>query len=313
MIAGLSLSIRVLVNAAICFGLFLLNAGFLFAATPIAEHVVIIGVDGLGGHGVRNARTPNLDELRKSGAYTLDARAVMPSSSSPNWASMIMGAPPEHHGVTSNDWMPDKFDLAPKAVGPGGIFPTIFGVVREQRPQFNIAVFHDWKDFGRLLETNAPNSSKHVKDMIETTEVAIKYWDANKPNFLFVHFDGVDHAGHAFGWKSPQYYKAVELADSLIGAILAAIEKTGLTSKTIVLVTADHGGLGKKHGGDSPDELLIPWILKGPGVQEGKELKIVVSTFDTAPTIAHAFGVKAPDCWIGKPVLEAFKQSGAPR
>ena len=313
MIEALSLPVRTLVRVVLCFISFLLGAGVLLAAAPVAEHVVIIGVDGLGSHGFRNARTPNLDGLRKSAAYTLNARAVMPSSSSPNWASMIMGAPPEHHGVTSNDWMPDKFDVAPKAVGPGGIFPTIFGVVREQRPQFNIAVFHDWKDFGRLLETNAPNTLKHVKDMIETTEAAIKYWDANKPNFLFVHFDGVDHAGHAFGWKSPQYYKAVELADSLIGAILAAIEGTGLASKTIVLVTADHGGLGKKHGGDSMDELLIPWILKGPGVQEGKELKTVVNTFDTAPTIAHAFGVKAPDCWIGKPVLEAFKQSGAPR
>jgi len=37
-----------------------------------------------------------------------------------------------------------------------------------ERPDAVIAVFHDWKDFGRLLETNAPNVLKHVKDVIET-------------------------------------------------------------------------------------------------------------------------------------------------
>jgi phosphopentomutase len=76
-------------------------------------------------------------------------------------------------------------------------------------------------------------------------------------------------------------------------------------------VTADHGGKGKKHGGNSMDELLIPWILKGPGVREDTELKTRIDTFDTAPTIAHIFGLKTPTCWIGKPVLDAFKGSSA--
>jgi predicted AlkP superfamily pyrophosphatase or phosphodiesterase len=275
-------------------------------ALPGVEHVVVIGVDGLNPNGIRQADTPNLDQLVKTGAHTFRARAVMPTSSSPNWASMIMGAGPDHHGVTSNDWQPYKFDLAPKVIGPGGIFPTVFGVMRGQRPEAVIAVFHDWKDFGRLLETNAPNVLKHVKDAIETTQAATEYLKQKKPNFLFIHFDGVDHSGHAFGWTSPQYYKTVELTDSLIGAVLDALSEAGLTEKTIVLVTADHGGKGKKHGGDSLEEVEVPWILKGPGVAPGREIAATVNTFDTAPTIAYIFGLKTPDCWIGKPVREAF-------
>ena len=136
-----------------------------------------------------------------------------------------------------------------------------------------------------------------------------EYLKQKKPNFLFIHFDGVDHSGHAFGWTSPLYYKTVELTDSLIGAVLDAIEEAGLTEKTIVLVTADHGGKGKKHGGDSLEEVEIPWILKGPGVAPGREIKTDVNTFDTAPTIAYIFGLKTPDCWIGQPVREAFVES----
>ena len=278
-------------------------------AAPVA-HVVVIGVDGLGSAGVRNAEAPKLRELMKAGAWTLKARAVMPSSSSPNWASMIMGAGPDVHGVTSNDWMPDKFDVKPATVGSGGIFPTIFGVVREQRPEAAIAVFHDWKDFGRLLETNAPNKLQHVKDAIETTEAAIKNFKAMKPDFLFIHFDGVDHAGHAFGWTSPQYLKAVELTDSLISGILDAIAESGLKDNTVVLITADHGGKGKKHGGASPEELEIPWLLSGPGVAAGREIQSVVNTYDTAPTLALLLGVKPPACWIGRPVSEAFAETG---
>ncbi|MBK7999459.1 MAG: alkaline phosphatase [Verrucomicrobia bacterium] len=286
----------------------------LHAATGLSRvnHVVVIGVDGLGSEGVRRVNPPNLARLRREGASTLNARAVMPTSSSPNWASMIMGAGPEFHGVTSNDWQPWKFDRAPTTVGSGGIFPTIFGALREQRTNAVIGVFHDWKDFGRLLETNSPNVLKHVKDAIETADTAIKYLRQNKPHFLFIHFDGVDHAGHAFGWTSVQYDKAVELTDSLIGAILDTFENSGLTEKTIVLVTADHGGKGMKHGGPSNEELEIPWIIKGPGVRSGLEIHSAVNTFDTAPTLAHVFGIKAPECWVGKPVLEAFADVAKP-
>jgi len=222
---------------------------------------------------------------------------------------MIMGAGPEQHGVTSNDWMPDKYDVAPVAVGSGGIFPTIFGVMREQRPKSVIAVFHDWDGFGRLLETNTPNKLLHVKDAIETTDKAIKYFKENQPNFLFLHFDGVDHAGHGFGWRSEQYYREVEMIDSLIGAIVATVAESRLMDKTVFLVTADHGGNGTHHGGPSREELEIPWIIGGPGIVPGKKLKGTVNTFDTAPTIAYVFGLTPPKCWIGKPVLEAFKSS----
>src|SRR5437773_3920497 len=98
--------------------------------------------------------------LMREGAWTFHARGVMPTSSSPNWASMIMGAGPEQHGITSNDWQPDKFDIPPIATGSGGIFPTIFGVLREQQPEAVMGVFHDWDGFGRLFERKAINMIK---------------------------------------------------------------------------------------------------------------------------------------------------------
>jgi hypothetical protein len=61
----------------------------------------------------------------KVGASILHSRAVMPTVSSPNWASMIMEARPEQHAITTNDWELNKFEIRPTAVGSEGTFPTI--------------------------------------------------------------------------------------------------------------------------------------------------------------------------------------------
>ena len=124
---------------------------------------------------------------------------------------------------------------------------------------------------------------------------------------LFIHFDDVDHAGHTFGWKSAEYYQAVAQIDGLIGDILNALGDVGIREKTVVLMTADHGGKGKSHGGFTMDELEIPWIISGPGIRRGHEIKAPLNTYDTAATIARIFKLKPPEGWIAQPVREAFQ------
>ena len=73
-------------------------------------------------------------------------------------------------------------------------------------------------------------------------------------------------------------------------------------------MSADHGGVGKTHGGLSTAELEIPWIAAGGGIAKGRELKGPVTTIDTAPTMAYLLGIAAPPAWIGRPVREALAQ-----
>lgn len=280
---------------------------------PIAKHVVVIGVDGLSPQGIHLADTPNIDLLAKRGSHTWHARAVMPTSSSPNWKSIISGAGPEQHGVTSNKWQLDNFTIDPTARGPDGLFPTIFSVLRMQRPDANIALFHDWRGLARLIETEAcdivvnPPGDKHTSEAaFATAAAAIEYFIAHKPTFTFIHLDHVDHAGHQKTWLSEPYLFAVRETDQLLGQIVAAIEKADVTDQTIILLTSDHGGLGTKHGGESMIELEIPWIIAGPGVKKDHQITAPVNTYDTAATLAKALGVKPPQVWIAKPVTDAF-------
>lgn len=293
-----------------CFHFAILIPSLLFfrASAQVAgvEHVIIIGVDGMAPFGIAAADTPVMDALMKRGAYTMHARAVMPTSSSPNWASLIMGAGPEQHGVTSNEWQPNKHDIEPVAKGPGGIFPTIFSVLREQRPAAHIGVIHHWDGFGRLLERGTVNFIENPKTEDITAQHAADYIRKHKPTFLFVHLDHVDHTGHEIGWRTPEYNAAVAKADALIGQIIGALDASGISDKTVVLITADHGGKNKGHGGNTMDELEIPWIIAGPGVAQGKEISTPVDTYQTAATVAYVLGLKPPSAWIARPVLDAF-------
>ena len=277
------------------------------------EHVLVIGVDGMSPDGIQQAHTPHLDRLRTEGAYTYQARAVLPTSSSPNWASMIMGAGPEQHGITSNAWARDDFTLPTNAGDEKGFFPTIFTLLHDQRPEAEVGAIYHWKDFGRLFDSTHVTYNQAPASEEETAAVAAQYIKEKKPTFCFVHLDHVDGAGHSKGHGSPTYYEAVSKADSLIGELLMAVEEAGMEESTLIIVTADHGGLGFGHGGESPEEMLIPFILWGKSIKKAYSIASTVNTYDNAVTAAFALQLEIPLAWIGRPVKEAFQGSPVPK
>jgi len=66
--------------------------------------VFLLGVSGLSSTVLQSARTPNIDWLRRNGAWTFEARSQTPSNSMSNWASVLTGTAPAYHGVFDEDW-----------------------------------------------------------------------------------------------------------------------------------------------------------------------------------------------------------------
>jgi arylsulfatase A-like enzyme len=89
---------------------------------------------------------------------------------------------------------------------------------------------------------------------------------------------------------------------------MSELRDAGLLSSTAILISADHGGVGKSHGGSTMTEVEIHWLLYGPGVAKGKELTVPINTYDTAPTVANILGIKPSPCWLGRTVTEAFEK-----
>jgi len=281
-------------------------AGAQAAPATAGRRVIVVGIDGLSVNGVVTAHTPRLHQLMAEGAWTLAARAVMPTLSSPNWESIITGSAPEQHGITSNGYFRNMVEFEPVCRDSEGKFPTIFELLRTANPGARIAVFHDWPGFAELLEKHVPDVLRHERGAAKTTAAAIEYWKQYRPDLMFVHLDNVDHAGHSEGWSSAAYFRAVAEADGHLGEILDMLSAGHETDSTYVLVTSDHGGKGRGHGKNSLAEIQIPWILGGPDIARG-EVSVPVNTFDTAATIAWIFRLATPSCWIARPVLAAFQ------
>jgi len=110
---------------------------------PIATHIVLIGIDGMSIPGFQKAATPNMDELVRNGALSFRTRSVMPTISGPNWASHLLGAGPEQHGVTMNGWSTSNMSITPSVTDEDGYFPSVFSVIREQMPDAKTAFFYD--------------------------------------------------------------------------------------------------------------------------------------------------------------------------
>ncbi len=288
--------------------LFLLAVNLANAQQSKIKHVIIIGVDGMSTDGVITAPTPNMDSLMAQGSHSFECKAVKPTVSSPNWASIIMGAPPAAHGIWSNKWQVRDIKDSVYCHGKKGhIFPTIFRVLREQKPKAKIMCFAGWWSFVRLVEPRVCTAKQRTLWTGLVASRAVTSIKLRKPDLLFIHLDDVDETGHKYGHGTPRYYHAVSEADKVVGKIMLAVKKAHIENSTVIMIIADHGGIGHGHGGNTPQEVNVPFIIRGPGIKKGYTLKSPIHNYDTTVTLAQMLGLKVPDCWEGKEVPEIFE------
>ena len=192
-----------------------------------------------------------------------------------------------------------------------GIFPTIFGLLREADPKAEIGCLYEWEGIKYLVDTLSLNyhaqAADYEKFPTALSDMAVKYIKGKTPNLLAVVFDNPDHVGHADGHDTPAYYaKLVEL-DGYIGQIVEAAKEAGIWDDTVIIISSDHGGIGKGHGGKTLQELETPFIIAGKNVKRIPEFKESMMQFDIAATIAYIFDLKTPQVWIGRPMKQVFK------
>jgi arylsulfatase A-like enzyme len=105
-----------------------------------------------------------------------------------------------------------------------------------------------------------------------------------------------------------RYLGLVTLVDQSIGAILACLERCGLTDNTIVVHTSDHGdSLGAHHlfGKETMFEeaARVPLLMRLPGQTRIKTIQQPISHIDFVPTLLDLLGQAShPQC-AGKSLL----------
>ena len=275
-------------------------------SASITRNVVLVSIDGLRPDAIARFTAPTLQRLIKEGSYSLSARTIMPSTTLPSHTSMLSGEPPDEHGVFWNNVTSAKVDVVN--------FSTVFSVAREHG--YRTAAFFSKAKFGPLQRpctldySQAPGGWFGRWLGARTVADVRSYLEDQRPNVLFVHLSDPDVAGHSSGWMSQAYGQAVQTADAALGELLTVADSAYGKGNYSLVVTADHGGHAYGHGTSDPQDVTIPWIAWGRGVNAGL-LDEKIDTFDTAPTVLWLLGVDEPDEWDGSPVEEAFQSRQA--
>ena len=270
----------------------------------LAKRVILILLDGLRPDGVLQAATPTIDRLAKTGAYSWQAQAVLPSLTLPCHASLFKSVPPSSHGVVDNDWIHE----------PADAFPSLIDVAHQA--SLGTAAIYSWEPLRDLARAGSLDfvyfsrpGKKVRRDFVQQMgAVAAAHITKQRPAFTFVYFASPDLAGHNAGWMSEHYLATITFVDEIVGQLLARLEAAELLAETACLLLADHGGHGKVHGTACAEDLRIPWLLSGPGVRRGYDLPCAVNIIDTAPTVAYLLGLPQPEVWEGRVVTEAFEK-----
>ncbi|TRX53948.1 sulfatase [Thalassomonas sp. M1454] len=108
------------------------------------------------------------------------------------------------------------------------------------------------------------------------------------------------------------YYAAVSFVDSLVGDLVAELEKTGQADNTIIVFWGDHGFHLGDHGMWGKHTTMekanhVPLIIKVPG-QKPVIYKKPVGLMDIYPTLTELVGLKAPSNLQGDSLVPAIKE-----
>jgi predicted AlkP superfamily pyrophosphatase or phosphodiesterase len=256
---------------------------------PATPRVVIFSVDGLRPDALLQAGAPAIMGLASRGAYTWQAQTIMPSTTLPSHASMLSGFTPSVHGITWDDYRPEK-GLIP--------VPTVFSAARAAGLRTVLVAGKE-----KFRQLDVPGMIQRF-DLCasDDQEVATRAIAESLAGFdlMFVHLPQTDLTGHAQGWMSGAYLDAIANADRAVARVLAV-----LPEGTTVIVTADHGGHDWNHGTTQAADMRIPWVAAGPHIRAHALTRSIVTT-DTAATAAWVLGLSLSGGATGRPVLEAF-------
>lgn len=166
------------------------------------------------------------------------------------------------------------------------------------------------------------------------TDRAIEYIErnANQGPFFLELAHSMPHvplgASEEFRGKSKYgpYGDVIEEIDHSVGEVLAALDRMGITDRTLVIFTSDNGpwlNFGDHAGSASPlregkgsmweGGCRVPCIVKYPGlIPAGSTSNQIAATIDLLPTIAELCGARLPKHAIdGLSLLSHFEQPGS--
>jgi predicted AlkP superfamily pyrophosphatase or phosphodiesterase len=268
-------------------------------AEALARRVVVVNIDGCRLDRFRDARLPFLSGLASQGcSFPGGLETVYRALTNPAFASILTGATPAVHGITSNN------------LGQRIRVQALPDIV-ETKLYGSMHVKHFSKKHWDTFIVSLPVHSIYKSDDIMFEQMK-KDLAAGVGTRLFVaDISETDFLGHAYGSGSRRYREALMRADGRIAALYGWMRNNRMLGDCAFIVCSDHGIVQIDHSYLLfAAERYVPFIMTGPGVRAGSVIDYRASIMDIAPTISYMLGVSYPDHCRGRVFLDAFERAG---
>jgi predicted AlkP superfamily pyrophosphatase or phosphodiesterase len=241
---------------------------------------------------------PNIRALAAAGTVTESSETVFPSVTHPSHTTLVTGVTPRKHGVVDNtvtDRRTGKsFHITSLPRKESVRVPTLFDAVREAGLRSSAFFWPETKDdpvidfniaevFGANGGADSTAVTPGLLDELRAAGVPIDTYYAfhgdpfgqgagdlaltqaaayvfrrHKPALTAIHLLMTDDVQHEFG---PAHYlsrAALTTTDHCVGLLRRAVEESGLSAETTIVVAADHGFITVK------DEMNVAPLLASP-------------------------------------------------
>lgn len=261
-------------------------ASFPVAAAP----VLLISIDGMRPDYVTRAdmhhlKIPTLRSFLTSGSYAEGVIGVTPTVTFPSHTTLVTGVTPLEHGIYANapfDPMHENnnglywysqdiravtlWQAADRAglVTASVAWPVTVGApwIRYNVPEYGLGATDDIKlieaistptgMLARLEAKLGPYARQGDKQEDEVrTRLAAEMLHEFKPDFMTVHFNGLDDRSHEHGPFSAAADATLEAIDTMVAKLRAAALAN--SAATVIVVVSDHGF--------APVEQAINWRI----------------------------------------------------
>ncbi|HET7064852.1 MAG TPA: ectonucleotide pyrophosphatase/phosphodiesterase, partial [Rudaea sp.] len=176
---------------------------------PTYSPLILISIDGYRADYLERGRSPTLAALGASGVRAESLRPTFPTLTFPNHYTIVTGLYPDHHGIVNNRMVdpaiavPFVYKDAATIDNPAwwGGEPLWVSVEKQGRhaatvfwPGSDVAIGgvrpEHWLHFDATLSSDA-----RVTQALQWLDLP----QPQRPDFVTIYFDEVDHTGHTFG------------------------------------------------------------------------------------------------------------------
>ncbi|MEE3623046.1 ectonucleotide pyrophosphatase/phosphodiesterase [Nitrospirillum sp. BR 11752] len=233
-----------------------------YVVDAVPPPLILVSIDGFRADLIDRGQTPTLSALAADGVRAQAMRPSFPSLTFPNHYTLVTGLYPDHHGVVDNnmeDEVLGRFAYSDRdAAGDARWWnqATPLWVSVQEAGRHSATMF--WPGSEAPIQGVRPDhwlpfDAKMAPDQrVDTVLGWLDLPGDQRPAFLTLYFDQVDHAEHEAGPASPAADAAAAQVDRALARLVEGLKRRGLFDGVNLVIVSDHGMTAT-----SPDRRIV--------------------------------------------------------